>query len=67
MVEVDNERLTQLMELCKQEYPDIDPFIIWVYSMDYLLNEQGIYGDEKVAQKLYEQARGELKFNVRVE
>ena len=67
MVEVDNERLTQLMELCKQEYPDIDPFIIWVYSMDYLLNGQGIYGDEKVAQKLYEQARGELKFNVRVE
>ena len=67
MVEVDNERLTQLMELCKQEYPDIDPFIIWVYSMDYLLNEQGIYGDKIEAQKLCEQARGELKFNVRVE
>jgi hypothetical protein len=67
MVEVDNEHLTQLMELCKQEYPDIDPFIIWVYSMDHLLNEQGIYGDEKEGQKLYEQSRGELKFNVRVE
>ena len=50
MVEVDNERLAELMELCKQEYPDIDPFIIWVYSMDYLLNEQGIYGDEKEGQ-----------------
>jgi hypothetical protein len=35
--------------------------------MDYLLNEQGIYGDEKEGQKLYEQARGELKFNVRIE
>jgi len=67
MVEVDNERLTQLMELCKQEYPDIDPFIIWVYSMDYLLNEQGIYGDKIEAQKLYEQAQGEVKFNVRIE
>ncbi len=67
MVEVDNERLTQSIEMCKQEYPDIDPFIIWVYSMDYLLNEQGIYGDEKEAQKLYEQSRGELKFSVRVE
>ena len=50
MVEIDNERLTQLMELCKQEYPDIDPYIIWVYSMDYLLNEQGIYGDKIEAQ-----------------
>ena len=67
MVEVDNERLTQLIELCKQEYPDIDPYIIWVYSMDYLLNEQGIYGDKIEAQKLYEQAQGELKFNVRIE
>ena len=67
MVEVDNERLTQLIEVCKQEYPDIDPFIIWVYSMDYLLNEQGIYGDKIEAQKLYDQAQGELKFNVRIE
>ena len=67
MVEVDNERLTQLIEVCKHEYPDIDPFIIWVYSMDHLLNEQGIYGDEKEAQKLYEQARNKVKFNVRVE
>jgi hypothetical protein len=67
MVEVDNERLTQLIEVCKQEYPDIDPYIIWVYSMDYLLNEQGIYGDKIEAQKLYDQAQGELKFNVRIE
>ena len=47
--------------------PRYRPYIIWVYSVDYLLNQQGIYGDEKEAQKLYEQARGELKFNVRVE
>jgi hypothetical protein len=67
MVEVDSEQLNILMEACKQEYPDIDPYIIWVYSVDYLLNQQGIYGDEKEAQKLYEQSRGELKFNVRIE
>ena len=67
MVEVGSEQLNILVEACKQEYPDIDPYIIWVYSVDYLLNQQGIYGDEKEAQKLYEQARGELKFNVRIE
>jgi len=67
MVEIDNDRLTQLIEVSKQKYPDIDPFIIWVYSMDYLLNEQGIYGDKIEAQKLYDQAQGELKFNVRIE
>ena len=67
MVEIDNEQLTSLIEVCKQAYPDIDPYIIWVYSMDYLLNEQGIYGDKNEGQKLYEKAQGELKFSVRIE
>ena len=67
MPEIDNEQLTSLIEACKQAYPDIDPYIIWVYSMDYLLNEQGIYGDKNEGQKLYEKAQGELKFSVRIE
>jgi hypothetical protein len=67
MPEIDNEQLTSLIEVCKQAYPDIDPYIIWVYSMNYLLNEQGIYGDKNEGQKLYEKAQGELKFSVRIE
>jgi hypothetical protein len=67
MVEIDNDRLTQLIEVCKQSYPDIDPYIIWVYSVDYLLNEQGIYGDEKEGKRLYDMAQGDLKFDVRIE
>ena len=67
MPEIDNEQLTALIEVCKQSYPDIDPYIIWVYSMDYLLNEQGIYGDKEEGKKLFEKANGELKFNVRIE
>ena len=67
MVEVDNDRLIALIEASKMEYPDIDPYIIWVYSMDYLLKEQGIYGDDKLANELYEKAQSKLKFNVRIE
>jgi hypothetical protein len=67
MPEIDNEQLTSLIEVCKQAYPDVDPYIIWVYSMDYLLNEQGIYGDKNEGQKLFEKAQGELKFSVRIE
>ena len=67
MVEIDNEQLTMLMDACKHEYPDIDPYIIWVYSVDYLLNQQGVYGDETEAKTMYEQARNDLKFNVRIE
>jgi hypothetical protein len=32
MVEIDNEQFNGLMDACKQENPDIDPDIIWVYS-----------------------------------
>ena len=35
--------------------------------MDYLLNEQGIYGDENEAKRLHENAQKDLKFNVRIE
>ncbi len=53
-----NERFKMLMDACKQEYADIDPYVIWyIYSMDNLLNEQGIYGDEKEEKCLYEQAK----------
>ena len=67
MADIDEERLQKLMELVNKEHPDLDPYVIWVVCVNYLLNEQGIYGDEKEGQKLYEQARGELKFNVRIE
>jgi hypothetical protein len=47
MVEIDDERLNALINACKQEYPDIDPYFIWIYSVDYLLNEKGTYGDKQ--------------------
>jgi hypothetical protein len=67
MVDIDNDRLNALMDACKQEYPDIDPYIIWVYSVDYLLNEKGIYGDENEGRRLYEESQKDLKFSVRIE
>jgi len=67
MVDIDNDRLNALMDACKQEYPDIDPYIIWVYSVGYLLNEKGIYGDENEGRRLYEESQKDLKFSVRIE
>ncbi len=61
MVEVDNDRLIALIEAFKVAYPDIDPYIIWVYSMDYVLNEQGIYGDENLWHESYEKQKVKLK------
>jgi hypothetical protein len=43
---IDELRLNELMEICKAEYPDIDPYFIWVCSVDHLLEEQGVKVDE---------------------
>jgi len=66
-VEIDEERLQQLMEVSKKEYPQHDDYVIWVVCMNYLLNEQGIYGDEVEAEKLREKRKGEIKYSVRIE
>jgi hypothetical protein len=54
------------MELVNKEHPDLDPYVIWVICVNYLLNEQGIYGDEAIAQKLREERNHELKYNIKV-
>ena len=66
-VDIDEERLQQLMEASKKEYPDYDNYVIWVVCMNYLLNEQGIYGDEVEAAKLRAKRSEEIKYSVRIE
>ena len=44
MADIDEERLQTLMELVNKEHSDLDPYVIWVICVNYLLNEQGIYG-----------------------
>jgi hypothetical protein len=43
MVDIDEEKLQNLMELVIKEHPDLDPYVVWIISANYLLNEQGIY------------------------
>jgi len=54
------------MELVNKENPDLDPYVIWVICVNYLLNEQGIYGDEEIAKQLREQRNHELKYDIKV-
>ena len=66
MADINEERLQTLIQLVNKEHPDLDPYVIWVVCVNYLLNEQGIYGDETQAQKLREERNHELKYNIRV-
>jgi len=66
MADIDEERLQKLMELVNKEHPDLDPYVIWVVCVNYLLNEQGIYGDETQALKLREERNHELNHYIEV-
>ena len=54
------------MELVNKEHSDLDPYVMWVLCVNQLLNEQGLYGDEKVAEQIREKRNQESGYNIRV-
>jgi hypothetical protein len=44
----------------------MDQYVVWVLCVNQLLNEQGIYGDEKVAEQIRQQRNQEAQYNIRV-
>ncbi len=67
MVEIDEERLQTLMELVLNENPEMDKYVIWVLCVNQLLNEQGIYGDEKMAEQIRAKRNIQEQFSIRVD
>ena len=35
------ERVNEIMEMTKKEYPTIDNYLLWVCAVDYVLEEKG--------------------------
>jgi hypothetical protein len=66
MVEIDEERLQKLMELVYAENPEMDKYVIWVLCVNQLLNEQGIYGDETIAEEIRQKRDQEAQYSIRV-
>jgi len=66
MPEIDDERLEYLMELVTKEHPDLGRYVVWVLCVNQLLNEQGIYGDEKVAEEIRQKRHQEAQFKIQV-
>ena len=66
MTEIDEERLQTLMELVLKENPEMDQYVVWVICVNQLLNEQGIYGDEKLAKEIREKRDQEAQYSIRV-
>ncbi len=66
MVDLYEEKLQNLMELVMKEHPDLDPYVVWIIGANYLLNEQGIYGDEELAGQMREQINTGSGYYIRV-
>ncbi len=66
MPEINEERLEYLMDLVTKEHPDLDAYVIWVLCINQILNEQGIYGDEKVAEEIREQRKKDSQFKIQI-
>jgi len=54
------------MELVTNEHPDLDRYVVWVLCVNQLLNEKGIYGDEKAAEEIREKRNKESQFRVEI-
>ena len=66
MPEIDEERLEYLMDLVTKEHPDLDPYVIWSLCVNQILNEQGIYADEKEVEEIREQRKKESQFKIEI-
>ena len=49
------ERVNEIMEATKKEYPNIDNYLLWICAVDCVLEEKGLKRDNEDGLKLYEQ------------
>jgi hypothetical protein len=55
------ERVNEIREATKKEYPNIDNYLLWVCAVDCVLEEQGLKRDNEDGLKLYEQYANQRK------
>ena len=48
---VDYEKVDKLVENCKQLYPDIPDYVLWVLACYYYINEENEDEDEEATEK----------------
>lgn len=69
LIAVDEDRLNELFQLCKQLYPDVPDYFIHGICTEQLMYEQG-YENKELADELYQKAQEELKrteYEIKVE
>ena len=70
LFEIDENRLNELMQLCKQYYPHVPDYFIHSICNEQCMVEQGYEIDEEKGLELYNIAQEELKkteYNIKFE
>ena len=55
------ERVNEIMEATKKEYLHVDNYLLWLCSVDYVLEEKGLKKDNEDGVKMYEEYVKERK------
>ena len=55
------ERVNEIMEATKKEYPNVDNYLLWLCAVDYVLEEKGLKKDNDDGVKMYEENMKERK------
>jgi hypothetical protein len=70
LIDIDEDRLNELMQLAKQYYPDVPEYFVHAVAVEQCMIEAGYEPDEELANELYRMAQEELKnkeYNFKVE
>jgi len=55
------ERVNEIIEATKKEYPNIDNYLLWLCAVDYVLEEKGLKKGNDDGVKMYEEYIKERK------
>ena len=48
------ERVNEIMEATKKEYPNMDNYLLWLCAVDYVIEEKGLKKENQDGVKMYE-------------
>ena len=49
------ERVNEIIEMTKKEYPTMDNYLLWLCAVDFVLEEKGLKKDNENGAKMYEE------------
>ena len=70
LIDVDEDRLNELIQLAKHFYPDVPEYFIHGIAVEQVMIEAGHEPNEGVANELYRKAQEKLKnteYNIKIE